>query len=313
MRKPFLAVAALAFAGLMAGCAQGGADDSGIGPGDPGGGGGGGGGPGGPGDVANCAVPLAGICVLAGSEGNEGLVDDLLAPGGALAPIADNLNTADLEDALEGLLASDGNLADLVSNLLSEGQAQEGLTQLLTGREDGEGGLADILADALTGTEEGEGLQSLAGEDGVAGLLMALLVEPTDPDCQVPLGTLCVITGDGNQQGVVDVLLTGDGALAEVSGSLAQDELVAILSNTLESDGGLRTLVTNLLAEGQLADGLTALLVGNPDNDEQSGLIQALEGLLSPETVTDLVDTIGGLLGVGGGDGGGGLLGGLGS
>lgn len=297
MRKmQFVAVGALAFAGLLAGCAQSGDDTQGIGPGSPGGGGGGGG-VNGPGDVANCSVPLGGVCVLAGSEGTDGLVDDLLRDGGALAPIADNINTEDLENALQTLLASDGDLESLVTNLLMEGQLEEGLMELLTGGEDGAGGLADILADLLMGTEEGEGLAALLGEDGVQGLVTALLVEPTDPDCQVPLGTLCLITGDGSQQGLVDVLITEDGALAQISQNLSQDELVAILSNTLESDGSLQDLVTGLIQDGQLAAGLEALLIGDPDAGVQSGLVQALEGLLTPDLVTNLVDTIASLLG----------------
>ncbi|WP_424938695.1 hypothetical protein [Algiphilus sp.] len=242
-------------------------------------------------------MPLGGVCVLAGSEGSDGLVDDLLREGGALAPIADNINTADLENALQTLLASDGDLQSLVSNLLMEGQLQAGLTELLTGGEDGEGGLADILSDLLIGTEEGQGLAALLGENGVQGLITALLVEPTDPDCQVPLGTLCLITGDGNQQGLVDVLITEDGALAQISDNLSQDELVAILANTLESDGSLQDLVTGLIQDGQLAEGLQALLIGDPDAGVPSGLVQALQGLLNPDLVTDLVDFLAGLLG----------------
>jgi len=298
MRKTrFFAVGALAFAGLMAGCAQSGDDTQGVGPGGPGGSGGSDGGNV-PGDVANCSVPLGGVCVLAGSEGSDGLVDDLLRDGGALAPIADNINTDDLENALQTLLASDGNLQSLVTNLLLEGQLQAGLTELLTGGEDGEGGLADILADLLIGTEEGEGLAALLGENGVQGLITALLVEPADPDCQVPLGTLCLITGDGSQQGLVNVLITEDGALAQISQNLSQDELVAILANTLESDGSLQDLVTGLLVDGQLAEGLQALLIGDPDAGVQSGLVQALEGLLSPSLVTDLIGLVTGLLGI---------------
>ena len=178
-----------------------------------------------------------------------------------------------------------------------EGQLQAGLTELLTGGEDGEGGLADILSDLLIGTEEGQGLAALLGENGVQGLITALLVEPTDPDCQVPLGTLCLITGDGNQQGLVDVLITEDGALAQISDNLSQDELVAILANTLESDGSLQDLVTGLIQDGQLAEGLQALLIGDPDAGVPSGLVQALQGLLNPDLVTDLVDFLAGLLG----------------
>jgi hypothetical protein len=295
MKAMKLTFAALAAVGLLAGCAQGGDDTTGVGPGGPGGGGGGGGNSG----VENCSVPLGGVCVLAGSEGGEGLVDALLADDGALAPIAGNINTADLEDALETLLASDGDLASLVENLLMEGQLQEGLTQLLMGGEDGEGGLADILADLLMGTEQGEGLQDLVGEGGLSGLIMALLVEPTDPDCQVPLGTLCVITGDGSQQGLVDLLITENGALTQITDNVSQDDLVAILANLLESDGSLANLVQNLFAEGQLVEGLQALLVGDGEDPMSSGLVQALQGLLDPSLVEELVGFIGGLLGAG--------------
>lgn len=294
MKAMKLTFAALAAVGLLAGCAQGGEDTTGVGPGGPGGGGGGGGNSG----VENCAVPLGGTCVLAGSEGGEGLVDALLADDGALAPIADNINTADLEAALETLLANDGDLANLVENLLMEGQLQEGLTQLLMGGEDGQGGLADILADLLIGTEQGDGLQALVGQDGVAGLIMALLVEPTDPDCQVPLGTLCVITGDGSQQGLVDVLITEGGALTQITDNVSEDDLVAILSNMLESDGSLANLVQNLFAEGQLVEGLQALLIGDGDDPTSSGLVQALQSLLDPSLVEELLGFVGGLLSV---------------
>lgn len=294
MKAMKLSFAAIAAVGLLAGCAQGGEDTTGVGPGGPGGGGGGGNS-----GVENCAVPQGGVCLFAGSEGGDGLVDALLADDGALAPIAGNINTADLEAALETLLANDGNLASLVENLLMEGQLQEGLTQLLIGGEDGEGGLADILADLLIGTEQGDGLADLLGEDGVAGLIMALLVEPTDPDCQVPLGTLCVITGDGSQQGLVDVLITEGGALTQITDNVSQDGLVAILANLLESDGSLADLVQNLFAEGQLVEGLQALLIGDPDAGVQSGLVQALQGLLDATLIEELLGFVGGLLGVG--------------
>lgn len=296
-----LTISALAI-GLLAGCAQSGDDTTGVGPGSPGGGGGGGngGGSGGIPNAENCAVPLGGVCVLAGSEGDAGLVDSLLADDGPLAPIAGNINTEDLEVALETLLANDGDLASLVEGLLMEGQLQEGLNELLTGGEDGEGGLADILADLLIGTEQGDGLAALLGEDGVAGFILALLVEPADLDCQVPLGTLCLIGGDGSQQGLVDVLITENGVLTQITDNVSQDQLVAILANLLESDGSLADLVQNLLVEGQLVEGLQALLIGDPEAGVPSGLVQALQGLLDATLVTELLDFVGGLLGVGG-------------
>ncbi|MEQ9736843.1 MAG: hypothetical protein RLN67_06420 [Algiphilus sp.] len=73
--------------------------------------------------------------------------------------------------------------------------------------------------------------------------------------------------------------------------------MVAILANTLESDGSLQDLVTGLIQDGQLAEGLQALLIGDPDAGVPSGLVQALQGLLNPDLVTDLVDFLAGLLG----------------
>lgn len=279
---------------LLAGCAQGGDDTTGVGPGSPGGGGNGGI----PG-VENCAVPLGGTCLLAGSQGDDGLLDALLADGGALAPIAGNINTADLEAALEVLLENDGDLASLVEGLLMDGQLEEGVTLLLTGDEGGNGGLADILADLLIGTPEGDGLMALAGEDGVAGLITALLIDGAmDADCQANVGSICLISGDGTRPGVVDLLLTENGVLADISDNLSQDELVQTLANLLEGNGALADLVDGLFMEGQLADGLMVLLIGDPDAGVDSGLLVALEGLLDPVLVEDLVAFIGGLLGV---------------
>ena len=56
MKAMKLTFAALAAVGLLAGCAQGGDDTTGVGPGGPGGGGGGGGGNSG---VENCSVPMS--------------------------------------------------------------------------------------------------------------------------------------------------------------------------------------------------------------------------------------------------------------
>ncbi|MGB0212995.1 hypothetical protein [Algiphilus sp.] len=298
--RKFFTIGALALAGVLTGCAQGGEDDTGVGPGTPPGSGGGGGIPG----VENCSVPLGGVCVLGGTAGGDGLVDELLAEGGALAPIADNINTEDLEAALETLLANDGNLASLVGGLLMEGQLQAGLTELLTGGEDGEGGLADILADLLIGSDQGDGLVALLGQEGVTGLVQSLLINGTiDPDCQANLGTICLIAGeDSGKDGLVDLLITEDGALTAISDNLSQDNLVQILANLLESNGNLANLVQGLLAEGQLVEGLQALLIGDPDAGEPSGLVQAVQSLLDPSLVTELLGFLGGLLGVGGGN-----------
>lgn len=267
-----------------------------------GGGNGGGGSGSGPADLTNCAVPVATICVLGGDQHGHGLVEELLDPNGPLGPIAGEINVDNLTGALTTLLANDdGSLAGILQGLIAEGQLQEGLELLLLG-QNGSGGLADSLQNLLLGDNEGGGLTGLLGPEGVQGLVQALLLDGTSSDCQAPLGTLCLIAGEGSgQQGLVDLLLLEDGVLAALSDQLTQEQLVAILGDTLESNGSLAGLVTGLIADGQLADGLQALLVGDPDAGVQGGLLQAIQDTLGNlgGIVEDLIGVVGSLLGLG--------------
>lgn len=287
-----LAVTLLAF--TLAGCQA--DSDSPINDG-----GNGGTGPG-PADLTNCAVPVATICVLGGDEHGHGLVEELLAPTGPLGPIAGEINVDNLTAALTTMLTNDdGSLAGLLTGLLAEGQLQEGLQLLLLG-ENGSGGLADSLQDLLLGDDEGGGLVGLLGPEGVLGLVQALLLDGTSTDCQAPLGTLCLVAGEGtDQQGLLDLLLLEGGVLASLSDQLTQEQLVAILGDTLESNGSLADLVTGLIAEGQLAEGLQALLIGDPDAGVQSGLLQTIQATLGGlgGLVEDLIGVVGSLLGLG--------------
>jgi len=272
----------------------------------PGGGGGGGGG-GGVTDVTNCQVPLGTtLCVLGGDDHAGGLVDVLLAEDGPLGPIAGAIDVSALTIALQEMLESDGTLTGLVTGLLADGQLQEGLELLLLGDGNGEGGLAELIGGLLLPNEEGTGLIALFGEDGITDLVTALLIDGTSSDCQAPLGTLCLIAGDGtDQMGLVDLLLTSDGVLASLSPTATggtTDQIVEILGDLLESDGSLANLVEGLLVNGQLAEGLQALLVGDPEAGVEGGLVQGLGNLLGGlgDVVTDLVDFLGGLFGLGG-------------
>ncbi|MEQ3723455.1 Ig-like domain-containing protein [Alcanivorax sp.] len=253
-------------------------------------------------DLENCSTPVSNICVLGGDEHNGGLVDVLLDPEtGPLAPIASNIGGADaLTDRLVDLLQNDdGSLASVLEGLFLEGNLQEGLQTLILGDDEGNGGLQTIVTELLMGNENGEaGLQGLLGEDGVTGLLEALLIEPeNNPNCQAPLGTICLV-GTDEQQGVVDLLLEDGGALSGLG--LEQQELVDTLGNLLANDSTLADTVEGLLIDGQLEQGLSALLLGDPENGESPGLITALENILNPEDglIPGLVCTVGGLLGL---------------
>jgi len=269
------------------------------------GGSGPGGGSGGPTDLSNCAVPVGLLCVLGGDDHDGGgLVDVLLDEDGPLGPIAGAIDTSELTDALTTLLENDdGSLASLVTGLIQDGNLQEGLQALLLGTDgSGDSGLAAILQGVLLPNEEGQGLIALFGEDGIQGLVMALLVDGTDSDCQAPLGTLCLIAGDNsNQMGLVDLLLTSDGLLGSLSPTLTggvTDDVVAILGDLLESDGSLPDLIQGLTQDGQLATALQVLLVGEGGDPTSSGLIQALQNALTglPSTVQDLVEFLQSLL-----------------
>lgn len=298
--KGVLAAALMAGALALSGC-----EAQGDGTGFPGGGaGGGGGGGGGPTDVTNCQVPLGStLCVLAGDRGG-GLVDELLATNGPLGPIAGAIDTTELTNALTQLLENDGTLTSLLQGLLANGQLAEGLQLLLTGVDgSGDSGLAAILDGVLATNDQGQGLLALFGQDGIQGLVMALLVDGTSADCQAPLGTLCLIAGDNtNQVGLVDLLATSEGLLGSLSPTLTTgvtDDVVATLGDMLANDGTLRDLLTGLLAEGQLTTALQVLLVGDPAAGVQSGLVQALQNLFTGlgSTLTEVVDYITGLLG----------------
>lgn len=251
----------------------------------------------------NCAVPLGTtLCVLGGDKHDGGLVDVLLAEDGPLGPIAGAIDTSELTTALTDLLENDGTLASLVTGLLMNGQLTDALKYLLLGTDgSGSNGLAAILSGVLLPNEEGQGLLALFGEDGIQGLVMALLVDGTDSKCQAPLGTLCLIAGSNtNQTGLVDLLLTSDGLVGSLSPTLATgvtDDVVKILGDMLESNGSLSDLLTGLIQKGQLAEALKVLLVGEPDNNVQSGLVQALSNLLGGlgATVDDLISYLTGL------------------
>ena len=245
----------------------------------------------------NCAVPLgATLCVLGGDNHDGGLVDVLLAEDGPLGPIAGAIDTTELTTTLTDLLQNDGTLASLVTGLLMDGQLTDALQYLLLGTDgSGSNGLAAVLSGVLLPNEEGQGLLALFGEDGIQGLVMALRVDGTDSKCQAPLGTLCLIAGSNtNQTGLVDLLLTSDGLVGSLSPTLATgvtDDVVKILGDMLESNGSLSDLLTGLIQKGQLADALKVLLVGEPDKNVQSGLVQALSNLFGGlgATVDDLV------------------------
>lgn len=254
-------------------------------------------------DLADCSTPAAGICVLGGDNHNGGLADVLLDDdSGPLAPIAGNIGgRSALADRLEDLLQNDdGSLASILEGLIADGNLQEGLQVLLLGDDQGNGGLQDIVTELLLGNSGGDGgLEGLLGDDGgVAGLLQALLIEPeNNPDCQSSLGTVCLV-GTTDQEGVLDLLLEDGGALSGLG--LSQQELVDTLGDTLANDGSLANTVEGLLADGQLQEGLTELLLGDPDNGGSPGLIGVLEGLLDPSDglVAGLACTVGALLGL---------------
>ena len=82
----------------------------------------------------------------------------------------------------------------------------------------------------------------------------------------------------------------------------ATDELVATLGNLLESNGALADLVNGLFQEGQLVEGLQVLLMGSPEDEIQSGLVDLLEGSVGNlgTVLAEVVDNlVGNLLGGG--------------
>lgn len=287
---------------LLAGCEAQGVDPSRLGQI-----GGVGGPPGSIADTTNCDVPVAGICVLGGDSHPGGLVDVLLAPNGPLGPIAAAIDSDALVDALTVLLQNDdGNLAGILTNLVAEGQLQEGLTLLLLGADgDGMGALAETLMNLLLPADDGgsPGLIALVGDDnsGAVGLLQALLLDGSDVNCQAPLGTLCLIGGEGGEQGLIDLLLTSGGVAGGVSQELTGpelDNLVATLGDLLESNGALADLASGLFEEGQLIEGLTVLLMGSEGVGDGLGLLDILMGTTEnlDGIIEDIVGFLGGLL-----------------
>ena len=276
-----------------------------------GGGGGGGGGdmnppPGSLADTTNCAAPVSGLCVLGGESHPGGIVDLLLAPEGPLGPIAGAINVDALANTLTVLLTSDdGTLAGLVRGLTADGQVTEALLLLLIGEDgQGQGAIAESLVNLLLPNAEGTGLLALIGDAdgaGVVGFLQALLLGGEgNPECQAPLGTLCLIAGEGDQQGLIDILLTSSGLVGSLSQNLTQqelDDLVATLGNLLASDGSLTGLVQGLFAEGHLIEGLSVLLRGT-DGEGGLSLLEIIEGTLSGlgGIVTDVLGFVRGLL-----------------
>jgi|GEM_PF-1219982 len=291
---------------FLVGCEANGVD-AGLG----GGGGGGGGGdltppPGSLADTTNCASAVSGLCVLGGESHPGGIVDLLLAPEGPLGPIAGAINVDALVNTLTVLLTSDdGTLAGLVRGLTADGQVLEALLLLLVGEDgQGQGAIAETLVNLLLPNEEGTGLLALIGGldgGGVVGFLQALLLGGEgNPECQAPLGTLCLIAGEGDQQGLIDILLTSSGLVGSLSQNLTQqelDDLVATLGDLLASDGSLRGLVQGLFAEGHLIEGLSVLLRGT-DGEGGLSLLEIIEGTLSGlgGIVTDVLGFVRGLL-----------------
>lgn len=265
LMKKALAAGVVAVSIGLAGCHADG--DNTVGPGNGVGGGGSSDGTG------NCVVPLGEVCVSGGSGSTNALLDDALAAGGPLASLAGPLSgvTDELQTAIQNLLENDGDLASLVTNLLQGTDGKEPNLQLaLAALLDG--GLEDILTDLLSA----QTLQNLLGEEGVTGVVKGLLQSSGDDKCQAAVSTVCLIGGDGGKTGLVDALITENGALADLAANLALDDLVGTLGDLLESDGTIGDLVSGLLQEGQL--------------------MAALEKLLDPNQEGSLADTLGDLL-----------------
>lgn len=291
---------------FLVGCEANGVD-AGLGAGD----GGGGGGdlnvpPGSLADTTNCASAVSGLCVLGGESHPGGIVDLLLAPEGPLGPIAGAIDVDALANTLTVLLTSDdGTLAGLVRGLTADGQVTEALLLLLIGEDgQGQGAIAESLVNLLQPNAEGTGLLALIGDAdgaGVVDFLQALqLGGEGNPECQAPLGTLCLIAGEGDQQGLIDILLTSSGLVGSLSQNLTQqelDDLVATLGNLLASDGELTGEVQGLFAEGRLIEGLSVLLMGT-EGEGGLSLLENIEGTLSGlgGTVTDVLGSVRGLL-----------------
>lgn len=288
--KTGLLACVLASSVLLSGCQADG--DGTVGPGNGVGGGGSVDGTG------QCVVPAGDICVSGGSGTTTALLDELLAPNGPLSALAGPLGeagvTEDLETAVQDLLVNDGDLANLVENLLLGTNGKDPNLQLAAAALL-DGGLQDIL----TGLLSPQTLTDTLGPEGVAGLLQALLLDGTDANCQAPLGTICLIGGNGGKTGLVEALITDNGNLTPLAdGNLSEQDLVAVLGDLLESNGSLADLVSGLFQDGQLIEGLRVLL----DPNEAGSVADALGDLLLDQgrdqnLVTALLDGLGQLLG----------------
>lgn len=254
-------------------------------------------GPGSLGDgTGNCIVPAGDICVSGASGSETALLDELLKPNGPLSSLAGPLApvTEDLQEAVQTLLQNDGDLANLVENLLVGTNGKEPNLQLAAAALI-DGGLEEILTDLLSP----ETLQDTLGEDGVAGLLQTLLLEGSDTNCQAPLGTICLIGGNGGKTGLVEALITDNGNLTPLAANnLSEEDLVAVLGDLLESNGSLADLLTGLFADGQLIEGLQVLL----DPNEDGSLTDALGDLLLQDgrdqnIITAILNGLGSILG----------------
>lgn len=249
-------------------------------------------------NLQDCRVPVSSLCVIGGTNHSGGVVDILLRPTGPLGPLAGEINAEDLVEAVATLLENDdGSLNAILTGLITDGQLQEALELLLLGDAQGNGDLQDIIGAMLIGDPSGGGLVGILGPQGVTGLVQALLTDGTTDDCQANLGTLCLVGGDSSNIGLVDLLLLDGGVLDSISDELSQEEIAEILGDTLESDGALANLVANLFTEGQLAEGLTALLIG--EDEEQAGLVQAIQNTVGDldAIVEDILAFIGRLTG----------------
>ncbi|WP_420427020.1 hypothetical protein [Algiphilus sp.] len=249
-------------------------------------------------NLQDCRVPVSNLCLIGGDNHSGGIVDILLRPTGPLGPLAGEINAEDLVEAIATLLENDdGSLNAILTGLITDGQLQEALELLLLGDGQGNGDLQDIIGSLLLGDGSGGGLAGILGPDGVAGLVEALLTDGTADACQANLGTLCLIGGDSDHIGLVDLLLLDGGVLEALSDELTQEELVEILGDTLESNGALAELVANLIQGGQLEEGLTALLVG--DGSDQGGLVQAVQNTVDnlDTIIEDILSFIGRLTG----------------
>lgn len=252
------------------------------------------GGGGSPDGTGTCEVPVGEICVAGGAGSTQALLDELLSPSGPLASLAAPLApvSEDLQDAVVTLLQNDGDLASLLTNLLqgSNGKAPNlelALAALL------DGGLSEILTDLLSPENI-----VLLGDDGLGGVVVGLLQSSGDDNCQAAVSTLCLIGGDGGKTGLLDALITDDGALADLAANLALDDLVGTLGDLLESDGSLPDLIRGLFEEGQLIEGLQVLL----DPERQGSLGDAIGDLLlgqnrDSDLIEQLLNGLGNVLG----------------